>query len=221
MSAQDDVRENRLVDLFNLERPANRVRHGVDALLRIDGREFEFELKSITTGGGLTTVRDFGRDHIEKWRTKHWIVSVYTGADLTLCRYGSPDAMRPWIEGRWEYIRPDFELARLAPARLTLEDMYAVLGQKPAYTLEDARRLHKMQYSAAEYRAAMGGGDHITPERMLTIFRDRLRYVVERGSTLNNPKVSPDYLAHWPAITANHAEELRRLVRAWLAANPA
>ncbi|MFT4954910.1 MAG: hypothetical protein ACI8U3_001284 [Brevundimonas sp.] len=220
MSAQDDVRENRMVDLFNLERPENRTRHGVDAVLRIDGRELEFELKSITTGGGLTTVRDFGRDHIEKWRTKHWLVSVYTGSDLTLCRYGSPEAMRPWIEGRWEYIRPDFELAKLAPARLTLEDMYAVLGEKAAYTVADARKLHKMQYSAAQYSAAMGDERHITPERMLTIFRDRLRYVIERGSTLNNPKVSPQYLASWPAITSNHAEALRTLVREWMTANP-
>lgn len=209
-----------MVDLFNLERPPNRARHGVDAILRIDGHELEFELKSITSGGGLTTVRDFGRDHIEKWRTKHWLVSVYSGTELSLCRYGSPEAMRPWVEGRWEYIRPDFELARIAPARLTMEDMYAVVGEKPAYTLADARRLHKMQYSAVQYREATGGEAHISPERMLSIFRDRLRYVIERGSTLNNPKVSPQYLAGWPAITSNHAEELRKLVRAWLAANP-
>jgi hypothetical protein len=36
-SPQDDARENRIVDLFNLDRPANRVRHGTDAILRIDG----------------------------------------------------------------------------------------------------------------------------------------------------------------------------------------
>ncbi|QBX36300.1 hypothetical protein E4M02_12060 [Brevundimonas sp. S30B] len=169
----------------------------------------------------MTTVRDFGRDHIEKWRTKHWLVSVYAGNDLALCRYGSPDAMKPWVDDRWEYIRPDFELAKLAPARLTLYDMYAVLGQKPAYTLADARKLHKMQYSAAQYLDARGEAEDIAPERMLAIFRDRLRYVIERGSTLNNPKVSPAYLSNWPAITSNYAEELRKLVRSWLAANPA
>jgi hypothetical protein len=51
MSAQDDARENRIVDLFNLERPVPRLRHGTDALLRIDGHTLEFELKSVTTKG--------------------------------------------------------------------------------------------------------------------------------------------------------------------------
>lgn len=54
--AQDDVRENRLVDLFNLARPADRSRHGTDATLTIDGQTIEFELKSVTTGrGGVST----------------------------------------------------------------------------------------------------------------------------------------------------------------------
>jgi len=220
LAAQDDARENRLVDIFNLERPENRTRHGVDAVLRIDGRELEFELKSTTTGKGLTTVRDFGRDHIEKWRTRHWIISIHNGNDLTLCRYGSPDAMKPWIEDRWEYIRPDFELAKIAPERITLADMFAVIGEKPAYSLADAQKLHKKQYTKAQYTEALGGAPHFTPERMLAIFRDRLHYVIERGSTLNNPHISPEYLASWPAITSNYAEELRKLARAWMALNP-
>ena len=220
MAAQDDVRENRLVDLFNLERPENRTRHGVDAILRIDGRELEFELKSITTGGGLTTVRDFGRDHIQKWRTKHWLVSVYEGNDLKLCRYGSPEAMKPWIDEKWEYIRPDFDLARIAPSRLTLDDMYAVIGEKPHYSLADAQKLHKKQYTKAQYDEALCGDQHFSPERMLVIFQDRLRYVIERGSTLNNPKVSPEYLSKWPGIESNYVEELRKLVRSWILANP-
>ncbi len=52
MVAQDDAREKRLIDLFNLERPLNRARHGVDAILRIDGQDVEFELKSITIARG-------------------------------------------------------------------------------------------------------------------------------------------------------------------------
>lgn len=221
MAAQDDVRENRLIDLFNLERPENRTRQGVDAILKIDGHELEFELKSVTTGkGGLTTVRDFGRDHIEKWRSKHWIVSFHSGNELTLCRYGSPEAMKPWIDEKWEYIRPDFELSKLASERLTLEDMYAVIGRKDAYSLADAQKLHKKQYTKAQYDEALGGEPHFSPERMLVIFKARLRYVVERGSTLNNPHVPPAYLAQWPIITSNYAEELRKLVRSWIAVNP-
>jgi hypothetical protein len=67
MPPQDDARENRIVDLFNLERPADRVRHGIDAILNIDNHTLEFELKSVTTAGGgslrsetsgLTTLRN-------------------------------------------------------------------------------------------------------------------------------------------------------------------
>jgi hypothetical protein len=90
---QDDSRENRIVDLFNLERPANRVRHGTDATLAIDDLKPAFELKSVTTGGGLTTVRDFGPDHIAKWKNKHRLIAVYQGDNLEYCKYGSPAAM--------------------------------------------------------------------------------------------------------------------------------
>lgn len=218
MPAQDDAREKRLIDLFNLERPLNRARHGVDALLKIDGHELEFELKSITiTRGGLTTVRDFGRDHIEKWKNKHWLVAVYDGEDLKLCRYGSPDSMATWISEKWDYIQQDFALAMIAPAKLDLQDMYEVVGVKKFYTLEDAQRLHKKQMTTAKYRSLMDVDGGYSPDAMLKIFRDRLRYVIERGSTLNNPKVSPDYLSGWIAITADHASQLRLRVREWLA----
>lgn len=97
--AQDDVRENRLIDLFNLDQVPGRVRHGTDAILKLDDDEYEFELKSITTKrGGISTVRDLGPGHIAKWRNKHWIMAYFEGQKLRHCLYGSPDAMRPWIE---------------------------------------------------------------------------------------------------------------------------
>lgn len=107
-ATQDDVRENRVVDLFNLVRPSDHVRHGTDALLMIDGFELEFELKSVTTGGGISTVRDLGPDHIAKWKDKHWIVAIYEDGELSTCRYGSPSHMEPWIERIWAYIADDF-----------------------------------------------------------------------------------------------------------------
>jgi hypothetical protein len=145
--AQDDVRENRLVDLFNLERPPNRTRHGVDALLKMDGKVYEFELKSITTTkGGLTTVRDFGPDHIEKWKTKHWIVALYSDDALVDCKYASPDDIKPWVEDRWEYVRADFMAAEIVPSCVTMEAMQTVLGIKDRYTVGDAKSVQKLQY---------------------------------------------------------------------------
>lgn len=137
MSVQDDVRENRMLDLFNLEQPANRVRHGTDAILKIEGRTLEFELKSVTTRrGGLTTVRDFGPDHIAKWKNKHWLISIWQGNTNTLlhCHYGSPASMAPWIEQKWRYIKSDFELAQHVPDLITIDTMYSII--------EPQRNLH-------------------------------------------------------------------------------
>jgi hypothetical protein len=229
MSVQDDARERRMLDLFNLQEPTNRVRHGTDAILRIDGRELEFELKSVTTsGGGLTTVRDFGPDHIAKWKHKHWLISVHQGDKILECKYGSPAAMAPWIEEKWQYIKADFELAKHLPDLITLQTMNAIIGPKDRYSLTDAKKLHKAQYSKSKYIELMDEFDAIrgrtkpigySPARMLEILKDRARYVIERGSTLNNPHVPATYFADWEPIKENHAIRLRELVKEWLDAN--
>jgi hypothetical protein len=219
--AQDDVRENRLVDLFNLTRPENRTRHGTDALLTIEGHTVEFELKTVTTGtGSVSTVRDLGPDHIAKWTGKHWIVGVFDELDLLSCKYGSPDAMKGWIDQKWEYIRVDFEMSGLVPDLITGEVMFKLIGEKDLYTLADARKLHKNRYSAAQYKVRMDRPGGYSYSRMLEIFRDRARYVIQRGATLNNPHIPAAYFADWPEIQAGHAERLRELVRNWLAGAP-
>lgn len=219
--AQDDVRENRMVDLFNLARPPDRVRHGIDALLSVDGHTVEFELKTVTTGrGGVSTVRDLGPDHIAKWRGKHWIIGIFDELDLLSCKYGSPDAMQPWIDRIWEYIRVDYEMAGLIPDIITGEMMFKVIGEKELYTLADAKKLHKAQYSAAQYKARMDRPDGYSYQRMLDILRDRVRYVIQRGATLNNPHIPAEYISGWPTIDSNHAVRLRRLIRNWLSAAP-
>lgn len=216
--AQDDVRENQLVDLFNLERPPNRVRHGTDAILKVDGKTLEFELKSVTTTrGGLSTVRDLGRDHIEKWRNKHWIIAFYSASGLIECKYGTPDAMSEWIDKIWDYIKADFSIADHIPPLIDQAAMGNVIGTKKAYTKEDARKLQKNQYTAAQYAEKMDLSNGYSPERMLEIFRDRTQYLIQRGSTLNNPHIPHHYFANFPTITNNHASQLRRLIRKWLA----
>lgn len=219
--AQDDVRENRLVDLFNLVRPSNRTRHGTDALLLIDAHEIEFELKSVTIAkGSVSTVRDLGPDHIVKWRGKHWLIAFFDETDLLHCKYGTPDNMATWINEIYEYIRVDLEMAELVPAMITLDVMNRIIGKKDRYEIADAMKLHKKQYTTARYRALMDDEDSYTSMRMLEIFKDRARYVIRRGSTLNNPHIPLEYFEPWATITEDHAAELRNLVRRWLASVP-
>ena len=214
---------------FNLEQQENRSRHGTDAVLDIDGQTLEFELKSVTSNkGGLTTVRDFGPDHIAKWKNKHWLIAVYASDALLHCKYASPATMAPWIEEKWQYIRADFQLANHVPELIGLDTLSEIVGKKASYTYDDARKLHKSQYAKSKYVELMDLSSRVrgktkpsgySPERMLYILRDRARYILQRGSTLNNPHIPLSYFAGCEEIKRDHASRLRELVREWLAAS--
>src|SRR4051794_39180980 len=130
MAAQDDAREIEMIHRFNLVQPPDRKRHGTDALLLIDGHTVEFELKSVTKAkGSISSVRDFGPRHIEKWRQKHWIIGFFDGIALQRCKYGSPSDMAAWVAKKWEYVRVDFEMAKIVPAIVDSAAMYKAIGE--------------------------------------------------------------------------------------------
>jgi hypothetical protein len=93
-----------------------------------------------------------------------------------------------------------------------MDILYEILGQKEVYTLEDARSLQKKQYTPQQYREKMDLTQGYSAERMLSILKDRCRYLIERGSTLNNPHILASYFQGWEQITDNHAQRLRVLV---------
>lgn len=228
MAAQDDARERELRTLFNLTRPEEYGRADVDAVLelggqsvpaRLRGRKVLFELKSATGGRpSISTVRDFGLHHVEKWRQLHWLFGVY-GRDrsgdqvLQYCLYGSPRAMAPWFDQMSRYIAPDVELAEHVPSLITDATLTAILGPSRRFERADAVRLMKKQYSAEQYDAAadLKGGAY-SRRVMLQLLRERCGYVFRRGSTLNNPHIPPSYFKDWEHITSDHAARLRELV---------
>ena len=120
MSVQDDRRENELVQLFLLQKPANPTRSGIDAILDLNGQKIPFELKS-TTKSSVTTVRDLSPKHIKKWQDKHWLFGFYDrgGTTLKYCLYGSPQKMANWIGDKQEYIKTDIALAQIVPELIT------------------------------------------------------------------------------------------------------
>ncbi len=218
MAVQDDARERQLIKLFKLRRVEGAGRADTDAELVVKGAAIPFELKS-STDDSVTTVRDFGPAHVEKWKTKHWLIGFYKkdGVTLQYCVYGSPKKMAPWVKEKEEYIRVDFELAKTVPNLITVEILYQVLGRKGVYTLQDARMLHKRQYTAAQYLGQRDLQNGYSPERMLAILKDRCRYIISRGSTLNNPHIPGSHFAGWERITKRHAGRLRELVAEALA----
>lgn len=220
VAVQDDAREEELMALFQLDRPEEHSRGGIDAVLHIDGSEIPFEMKS-TSRGSVTTVRDFGPDHIKKWEGKHWLIGFYKSDGVTLrhAKYGSPTAMAPWIEEKADYSRRDFQLAEVLPQQLDARLMAEIVGRKDKYSYCDALRIQKRQYKKATYMELMDLPNGYSPAAMLQILRDRARYLMLRGATLNNPHIPAGYFDGWEEITDNHAVRLRELVKEALQTN--
>lgn len=220
---QDDVRENEIRTLFNLTRPEKYGRGDIDAVLELEGasipedlrgRTVLFELKS-STGGvpNISTVRDFGPHYVEKWRPLHWIFGVYQDGKLLYCLYGSPEKMQNWYDEKEAYVRPDFSLAKCVPVLINDDILTRILGDAETFGYEDAKALLKKQLTSQEYQdAADLEGGRYSRTAMLEMLRDRCQYVIERGSTVNNPHIPPSYFGGWERIERNHAARLRELV---------
>src|SRR5439155_20201678 len=118
-----------------------------------------------------------------------------------------------WFDQMAAYIAPDVALAEHAPAFIKDRTLSAILSPARTFTREDARRLMKNQYSAADYAQAadLPGGEY-SRAAMLAMLRERCEYVIRRGSTLNNPHIPASYFADWEQITEDHAARLRELV---------
>jgi hypothetical protein len=205
MTVQDDERERELVRMFNLDWDPAHQRAGVDALLEleVDGRvcHLEVEVKS-STGSTVSTARDVGMEHIQKWRTKLFVIGFYSRQarrpELQHCLCLTPVDMEPWIASIEAKILIDFRLAALAARRLELPDLFEVCGEQAHYTVQDAKRLYKQQWTSEQYTAAQDldvqGQRRISQAKMLDILRLRSQYIAERGATLNNPHITKTHL---------------------------
>ena len=205
MPVQDDERERELVRMFNLDWDPAHQRAGVDAILDIDvdGRSYQLEVEvKSSTGSTVSTARDVGMEHIQKWRRKLFVIGFYSKEarrpELLHCLCLTPLDMQPWIALIEAKILIDFKLARCASRRLVLADLFEVCGEQASYSLEDAKRLHKQQWTAEEYSAALdtdvGGARRISQAKMLDILQLRSKYIAERGATLNNPHITKAHL---------------------------
>lgn len=218
MPVQDDVRELEMIHRFNLTVPDDRMRADIDAHLLIDGVTLNFELKS-TTNKSVSTVRDFGPEHIKKWRADlHWIFAFYdkAGVKLDYCIYASPADMEPWIAEKERYVLPDVMLSATAAKLVGPEDVVALLGEREVYDQVDARWLMKMQLNVAKYRDYQDLPNGYSLERMTEIYRERCRYLILRGSTLNNPHIEGSFFEKFQRIVDEPAAKLRDLVRDYL-----
>lgn len=238
MPVQDDERERELVRMFNLDWDPAHQRSGVDATLdlSVGGNPYQLnvEVKS-TTADSVSTARDVGMKHIDRWRRMLFVIGYYTGdakrPELKHCLCLTPLDLEPWIKSIEDKILPDFKLAERASRVLTLDDLFAVCGEQETYTLNDAKRLHKRQWTAAQYKQSFDvmnpkGKPHgISQGKMLEILRSRAKYIAERGATLNNPHIdagtlTPFFQTDRLITMSNSAAQIRKIAADFLTANP-
>jgi hypothetical protein len=236
MPVQDDERERELVRMFNLDWDPAHQRAGVDAVLdvEVDGRPYQFEVEvKSSTGTTVSTARDVGMEHIQKWRRKLFVIGFYSKEarrpELQHCLCLTPVDMEPWIASIEAKILIDFKLALRASRRLVLEDLFEVCGRQETYSVEDAKRLHKQQWTAEEYVAAqdivVGAERRISQAKMLEILQLRSKYIAERGATLNNPHVTKTHLDTFAGTNRvvsgpNWAAGVRQIATEFVRANP-
>jgi hypothetical protein len=225
-AVQDDAREKQLRELYGLTKPQGAGRMGTDAVLEIPGYGVvEFELKSATRQG-VSTARDVGLDHLEKWRGRHWLVGFFDARGISLvgCRYASPKHLEPWIVALEAKLKLDFDFATVpgkVDPRLYEELLREHFGDREVYTLADAKRIQKNQYAAKKYRqrmdvpadAAEGSRTGYSRRRMLEMLAERWVYLTKRGATLNNPHIGSGYYSIFPELTIAPEEEARRSLR--------
>jgi len=105
--------------------------------------------------------------------------------------------MEGWIGKIESYIAPDFAIERRIVDKLNLEDLYIICGEKSKYSLSDAQALHKRQWNRDRYLSEMDDFEGYTPSKMLEILKLRARYLIQRGSTLNNPHIPRSFFSQF------------------------
>ena len=228
---QDDERERELVRLFNLNWDPAHQRAGVDATLTVQvgaaKHVVEVEVKS-TTGQTVSTARDVGVDHIAKWRRMLFVVGYYSSdarrPELLRCLCLTPIDMAPWIDSIEQKIAVDFAIAQRSSAALTLADLLAICGQADSYTIAQAKTVLRQQRTNDQYLSSadleIAGQRRYSPTAMLTVLRERARYIAERGATLNNPHLTKQHLSQFHGtdreINGDWAARIRALAAQWL-----
>lgn len=236
MTVQDDERERELVRTFNLAWDPDHQRAGVDALLalQVGGKSYRFEVEvKSTTSQTVSTARDVGIEHIRKWRRKLFVIGFYSKEprrpELQRCLCLTPLDMEPWIASVESKIAIDYALASMAARKLELSDLFQVCGEQFTYSLEDAKRLHKSQWTAKQYLDALDtsvkGKPRISQAKMLGILKLRARYIAERGATLNNPHITKAHLDSFTGTSReisapDWAESIRRIAREFAKTSP-
>ena len=112
---------------------------------------------------------------------------------------------------------------------IELDDLFDVCGRQTTCSVEDAKRLHKLQWTSQQYADALdtteNGRPRISQGRMLGILRLRSKYIAQRGATLNNSHVTKTHLHTFAGTSRevqvpNWAASIRAIAKEFAQAHP-
>ena len=201
---QDDSREQDMLRVFGLRQETDSSRGDNDAFLDIGGRAPQrLELKSSTTTN-LVTARDFSLQHISEWRVKHVLGSFYDKGGNTI-RWSIliPNCiLNEWLDEQVEYIKCDISilesLGEEVSHEMAREIRSNLFGIKEHYTLADLKRLLKQQVGKERYLKFLDllvdGEQVCSPAQMDMAIILRTRYLLNRGTSRNNPHISDGWI---------------------------
>lgn len=198
---------------MGLKQNQNRKRHDIDAFLDINAVRINFELKSSTVGG-ISTASPLTLDHVNKWRSYHWIFGIYDkkSEKLKKCIYASPSMMKEWLDFVEEDIQRGITISKMLVSKIDYPILHAIFGNKKEYTFKEAKKVFKRLYTPKKYKDLQDVKNGYSKERMLYMFREHnLSYLI-KGSWLNNPKIPKEYYKKFPVIRNNSKEELIKIL---------
>ena len=234
---QDDAREQMMRGACNIQKDSGR--YGEDGFLdiRVGERTHHllFELKSAPENDDFGTGRDTGLAQLQRWSQMHFVFAWIPPREMMIKRmwYGSPLALKGWNEREQAYIKLDLALVDRIPPLATAELLHELIGEKDEYTFDDLSVLVKDQWNkdtrrgratslyedrADVHRDRQRRLNRYSHDIALRALEDRVRYLLDRGATVNNRKISKKYvLNHCVELdVSNAAASLRTAVQAAL-----
>ena len=197
---QDDEREIEMRRIAGLQKKGGRSDEDAHLCEIEDHDDVPFELKS-STNDSVSTGRDIGHEHLRRWNELDWLVGFYLDddGDLVLNElYHFQPGELDWFGEKEDYIEPDYELLAIAAENLDDDAVSRIFGDEESYGYDDVKRVlkqQKMYPSGERLKKAMIEemadlpGTRFSRERLLEILRHRVRYLIHRGGTLNNPHI--------------------------------
>ena len=215
-------------------------RYGEDGFLDLmvadQSHHLLFELKSAPENDDFGTGRDTGLAQLLRWSQMHFVFAWIPPREMMIKRmwYAAPDMLRGWNEREQAYIKLDLALVEHIPPLATAALLHKLLGDKTEYTFDDLSVLVKDQWNkdtkrgratslyeerADVHRDRQRRLNRYSQDVAMQALEDRVRYLLDRGSTVNNRKISKKYVLEncVELDVANAAASLRAAVQAALA----